>query len=81
MKGILLVQEFIKRITGGSAEIGTHAEDWIRCGCLVVEERRKTAATHGAVLVRPQLGGCLRVILRERGPPSTVVGSSGRNML
>lgn len=44
-EGILLVQEFIKRITGGSAEIGTHAEEWIRCGCLVVEERRKTAAT------------------------------------
>ena len=41
----------------------------------------KKNGSHCAVLVRPRLGGCLEVILRERGPPSTVVGSSGRNML
>ena len=41
----------------------------------------KKNGSHCAVLVRPRLGGCLGVILRERGPPSTMVGSSGKNML
>lgn len=40
----------------------------------------KKNGSHCAVLVRPGLGGCLGVIQRERGPPSTVVGSR-RNML